>query len=159
MRKVLLQVDTWLEAASVHAAERNFPTTVLMTARLAPDQWPFARHVGCSCDCATQLAALLSGREDEPKHTNTEKTFEELSGRIRSAVQYLDGFSAKDFDRDPSWTRAWWYDQVMAADDFFLENGLPNFFFHLSHAYAILRHNGIRLVKEDFLGPMSLKNA
>jgi hypothetical protein len=106
------------------------------------------------------VAARLAGKE-APSHPDTEQTLEELRARIRTVVTYLEGYSASDFEKavtqvitQPRWggkVRG----KVMSGADYFREHGMPNFFFHLTHAYAILRHNGVGLGKRDFLGPLS----
>jgi uncharacterized protein len=160
MKKQLGQLDKWLEAAETYAKTRSFDPNVLIGARLAPDQFAFARQVQATCDVAKLAASRLSGKE-APAHPDTEQTLEELRARVRAVVTYLDGFSAKDFEgaAERSVTQPRWEGKTMAGSDYFVEHGLPNFFFHLSHAYAILRHNGVPIGKRDYLGPVSLREA
>ena len=81
----------------------------------------------------------------------------ELRTRVAKVIAYLDGFSAKDFEGAATRviTQPRWEGKVMSGADYFLEHGLPNFFFHLTHAYAILRHSGVDVGKRDYLGPLS----
>jgi hypothetical protein len=158
MRKTLGQLDKWFDAATARANERSFDPNVFLGQRLAPDQFPFVKQVQIACDTAKLAASRLSGKE-APTSPDNEQTLDELRTRVRSVIGYLEGFSAKDFEgaatRVVSQPR--WEGKVMNGADYFLEHALPNFFFHVSHAYAILRHNGVGLGKRDYLGPLSLK--
>ena len=149
----------WLEAAgSAHAQAKSFDPNVFVGLRLAPDQFAFARQVQTACDTAKLAAARLAGK-DAPAHADTEQTLDELRARVKTVVAYLDGFTAKDFEgaatRVISQPR--WEGKTMNGADYFLEHATPNFFFHVTHAYAILRHNGVNVGKRDYLGPLSLR--
>lgn len=156
MKKMLGQLDKWLEAAAACAQAKKFDPNVFLTLRLAPDQFAFARQVQTACDTAKLVAARLAGK-DAPSHPDTEQTLDELRARVRLVVTYLDGFSARDFDGAAARviTQPRWEGKVMSGADYFLEHGLPNFFFHITHAYAILRHGGVSLGKRDYLGPLT----
>jgi len=156
MKKMLGQLDTWIEKAATFAQTKKFDTSVYLTLRLAPDQFAFARQVQTACDTAKLVAARLTGKE-APSHPDTEQTLDELRARVRALVTYIEGFSAKDFEGAATRviTQPRWEGKVMSGADYFLEHGVPNFFFHLTHAYAILRHNGVDLGKRDYLGPLS----
>jgi hypothetical protein len=158
MKKMLGQVDKWLDAAGAAAKTKSFDSNVLLTSRLAPDQFAFARQVQVACDTAKLTASRLSGKE-APTHPDTEQTLDELRVRVKSVIAYLDGFSAKDFEgaAKRTITQPRWEGKVMNGADYFIEHAVPNFFFHLSHAYAILRHNGVDVGKRDYLGPLSLR--
>jgi hypothetical protein len=158
MKKMLGQLDKWLEAAAAHAETKKFDPKVYLSLRLAPDQFAFAKQVQTACDTAKLVAARLAGGGKEaPAHADTEQTLDELHARVRAVVAYLDGFSAADFEGAAARviTQPRWEGKVMSGNDYFLEHGLPNFFFHLTHAYAILRHNGVSLGKRDYLGPLT----
>ncbi len=156
MKKMLGQLDKWLEKAAAVAQTKKFDTTVYLSLRLAPDQFAFARQVQTACDTAKLVAARLTGKE-APSHPDTEQTLDELRARVGAVVTYLEGFSAKDFEGAATRviTQPRWEGKVMSGADYFIEHGVPNFFFHLTHAYAILRHNGVDLGKRDYLGPLS----
>ena len=158
MKKMLRNLDKWLEAASAHAQKKSFDPNVFLTLRLAPDQFPFARQVQSACDTPKIASSRLSGKE-APSHPDTETTIEQLRERIASTLKYLDGFTAKDFEgaetrviQNPRWEG-----KTMTGDDYFREHAIPNFFFHLSHTYALLRHNGVNVGKRDYLGTLSLR--
>ncbi len=157
-RKQLTQMKVWLDHAQTHAKERSFESNVLLQARLAPDQFPFVRQVQAACDVAKLVAARLSGKE-APSHPDTEATLDELRARIDSVIAYLDGFSESDFAEaatrkvsQPRWEGKW-----MTGEDYFFQHGLPNFYFHTTTVYALLRHNGVVVGKRDYLGPLDLR--
>jgi hypothetical protein len=156
MKKMLGQLDKWLETTATHAQTKSIDPTIFLGLRLSPDQFAFARQVQTACDTAKLLAARLTGKE-APSHADTEKSLDDLRARVRLVVEYLDGFSAKDFEGTAtrSITTPRWEGKTMTGADYFLEHGLPNFFFHYTTAYAILRHNGVSLGKRDYLGPLT----
>lgn len=156
MKKQLGQLDKWLGTAAEHAQAKSFDPNVFIELRLAPDQFPFVKQVQTTCDTAKLAASRLTGKAAE-SHADTEQTLEELRARIRSVIGYLDGLSAKDFEgaaakviTQPRWEGKW-----MTGADFFVEHALPNFYFHLTTAYAILRHGGVKVGKRDYLGALS----
>ena len=156
MKKMLGQLDKWLEAAATYAETKKFDPKVYLTLRLAPDQFAFARQVQTACDTAKMVAARLTGKE-APAQSDTEATLDELRARVATVVTYLDGIPAADFAgaAERVITQPRWEGKVMSGADYFLEHGVPNFFFHITHAYAILRHNGVSIGKRDYLGPLS----
>jgi hypothetical protein len=156
MKRTLGQLDKWLDAATTHAQSRPFDPNMFVDFRLAPDQFPFVRQVRSACDTAKLAASRLSGKE-APIHPDTETTIDQLHTRVREVIAYLDGFSAKDFEAAATRvvTTPHWAGKVMSGDAYFVEHAIPNFFFHVTHAYAILRHGGVNLGKRDFLGTLS----
>lgn len=156
MKKQLGQLDTWLEAAATYAETKKFDPNVFVTARLAPDQFAFSRQVQATCDSAKLAASRLSGKE-APAHPDTETTLAELRTRVQSVIRYLDGFTAKDFNDAPTRTvtQPRWEGKTMTGADYFVEHALPNFYFHLTTAYALLRHNGVPVGKRDYLGALT----
>jgi hypothetical protein len=152
-KKQLGQLDKWLSTASDYAKSRNFDPNVYPTLRLAPDQFPLVRQVQIACDTVKIAVAYLTGKPAQPQE-DTETTIEELQARIRSIITLLDGLAATDFDdaatrvvSQPRWKGEW-----MTGEDYFIQHAMPNFFFHVTTAYAILRHNGVALGKRDYLG-------
>lgn len=158
MKKTLGQLDKWLEAGIAFASEKKIEQTTIANWRLAPDQFPLSRQVQICCDTAKLGISRLTGK-DAPSHPDTETTLDELRARVQSVIQYLDGFGAADFasteTREISQPR--WEGKVMTGHDYFLEHVLPNFFFHATHTYAILRHLGVNIGKRDYLGTLSLR--
>ena len=160
MKKMLGQIDTWLTTTAAHADAKKVEPAVFLGLRLAPDQFPLSRQIQIACDTAKVAAARLAGQE-APKHADTETTIAELQDRVRSVIAYLEGFSAKDFadgaTRVISQPR--WEGKTMTGADYFVEHSVPNFFFHATTAYAILRSNGVTLGKRDYLGKRTMSAA
>src|SRR5690348_18246890 len=96
-RKILTQVDGWLDKAEAHAVQKKFDSKIYLGFRLSPDQFAFARQVQTACDTAKLAASRLSGKE-APSHPDTEQTLAELKTRVQAVVTYLDGFTQKDFE-------------------------------------------------------------
>jgi hypothetical protein len=159
MNKMLGQLDGWLEAATAHAQSRSFDPNNYLSLRLAPDQFPFVRQVQTACDTAKLATARIAGKE-APSHPDTEATMAELRARIASVRGWLDGFSAKDFEEAATRvvSQPRWEGKVLSGADYFVEHAIPNFFFHVTHAYAILRHAGVHLGKKDYLGRLSFRD-
>jgi len=158
MNKMLGQLDKWLDAAAAHAKTKSFEPATILGYRLAPDQFAFTRQVQITCDTVKLGASRLTGKE-APSHADTEQTIEELQARVRAVRAYLDGFSAADFAGTATRvvTQPRWEGKTMTGADYFMEHVVPNFYFHLNHAYAILRHVGVPLGKRDYLGALSLQ--
>lgn len=158
MKKMLGQLDQWLDTAAAFAEAKKFDPSLFLGFRLAPDQFAFVRQVQGACDAAKLAASRLTGKE-APKNDDSEKTLDELHARVRATIAYLDGFTAKDFDNAATAvvTQPRWEGKTMTGADYFIEHAMPNFFFHLTTAYAILRHNGVNVGKRDYLGALSLK--
>jgi hypothetical protein len=153
MKKQLGQLDKWLGTASEYAKSKNFDPAVFPTLRLAVDQFPLTRQVQICCESAKLAASYLSGKPAE-SYPDSEQTIEELQTRVRSTIAYLDSFTPGDFANaatavvsQPRWKGEW-----MTGADYLVQHALPNFFFHLTTAYAILRHNRVGLGKRDYLG-------
>jgi hypothetical protein len=151
--KTLKNLDQWIEKAIAHAQAKKFEPDVLVEARLAPDQYTFARQIQSACDQAKYAAAYLSGQK-APSHPDTEKTIPELRARIQTCLTYIEGFKASDFagseDRhvSPPWLKGKW----VLGLDWLSTLAIPNFYFHVTTAYAILRHNGVDIGKMDYIG-------
>jgi hypothetical protein len=158
MKKQLGQLDKWLELAANHAKAKSFDPSLFLGFRLAPDQFAFARQVQITCDTAKLVAARLSGKE-APKHEDNEKSLEDLRARVQTVIAYLGGFTAKDFEQAATRvvTQPRWEGKTMLGAHYFLEHGQPNFFFHLTTTYALLRHNGVEIGKKDYLGPLTFQ--
>jgi uncharacterized protein len=158
MKKLLGTASTWLDKATAHAAAKKFDVNTLVHARLAPDMFPLARQVQSACDQAKFTAARLAGK-DAPSHPDTEQTIDELKKRLATVQAYLDTFKPEDFagveSRTVSHPR--WEGKSMTALNYFIENSQPNFYFHVTMAYAILRQNGVDLGKRDYLGAMTFR--
>jgi len=156
IKKQLGQVGKWLDAAEATAKEKSFDPNLFLGFRLSPDQFAFARQIQICCDTVKLGASRLTGKA-APAHPDTEQTLGELSARVQSVVEYLDGFSEKDFEgaATATVTQPRWEGKTMTGADYFLEHVVPNFFFHLTTTYAILRHNGVAIGKRDYLGALT----
>ena len=156
--KMLNGLDKWLEAAATHAQKKSFDANVLVNARLAPDQYPLVKQVQSACDAAKSAAARLTGKEP-PKHPDTEQSMDELRARVRTCVSYLETFKPADFAgaETRSLDLPFLEGKKILGTDYLCELALPNFYFHLVTAYAILRHNGVDLGKRDFIGSLNLR--
>jgi hypothetical protein len=156
--KMLNNLNHCLDKGAAYADAKRFESTVLCQARLAPDQFNLIRQVQIACDNAAIGAARLAGR-DLPRFPDEEKTLPELKARIEKAIAYLKTFNSKDFAgaEERTVTQPWWNGKTMNGHDFFHQVALPNFFFHVTTAYSILRHNGVDIGKADYLGHIELK--
>lgn len=156
MKKLLGSLDTCLEKATADAAARKYDVDVLLQSRLSPDMFPLVQQIQAVCDQAKYAAGRTTGQE-LPSHPDTETSVTELRGRIALVRAYLDGFTEADFAKsaERTVTTPRWQGKKMAAPTYFVEHALPNFFFHLSMAYAILRHNGVPVGKKDYLGAIT----
>jgi hypothetical protein len=154
----LKNLDAVLSKAERYAESRGFDVNNIIGARLAPDMLPFVAQVRIACDNAKTAAANLSGKP-APKHEDTEKTFEELHGRIAKALAFVDSLSEADFSQvqaDQKVKLAYPPGKGLRAADYVIMRTLPNFYFHVVTAYDILRHSGVDLGKSDYLGPLPL---
>ena len=143
-----------LDKGVAYAEAKKFDSTVLVNARLAPDMFPLAKQVQIACDMVKNGAARLAGQE-APKFDDNEQTVDELKARIAKTIDYVKSLPANAFDgsedRDvkiPLPNRTLEFKGL----DYLRQFLLPNFFFHISMAYALLRHNGVDIGKRDFLG-------
>lgn len=158
-QKMLNNLDTWLGLGVEYAGKKKFDPAVLLNSRLAPDQYPLLRQIQAACDQAKAAAARLTGQEP-PKHPDTEVTLEEIKARIQTVRTYLSGFSEKDFVGAETRLIGLPFapGKGMIGSDYTQEMALPNFYFHVAMAYAILRHNGVDLGKSHFISGLTLRD-
>jgi hypothetical protein len=153
-RQGLAALSAILDKTEAQCAERKIDPAVLMADRLAPDMFAFTRQVQLACDFAKNGAARLAGREP-PKFEDGEKTVAELKDRIARTLAYLDTTPASDIDGSEDRTitlNIAGQSMTFQGQPYLLHFALPNFYFHQTAAYAILRHNGIQIGKRDFIG-------
>jgi hypothetical protein len=156
--KTLQNLQQWMDKAAAHAAAKSFELDVLVQARLAPNAFGFAQQVQSACDQAKYAAAYLGGKQP-PSHPDTEQTFAELKQRIQKCLSFLESVPARDLaggdDRKvaPPWLGGKW----LRGGDYLTHVAVPNFFFHATMAYAILRHNGVELGKMDYIGSLPVQ--
>ncbi|HWP11036.1 MAG TPA: DUF1993 domain-containing protein [Ramlibacter sp.] len=153
-RGMLGNLSHILDKAVAHAEAKKFDPSVLLQFRLAPDMLPFTRQIQIACDSAKNGVARISGVE-APRFEDTETTFAQLKDRIQRTLDYLGTVPADRLDgtEDKEITFPAGRDttRTMAAEAYLKHWALANFFFHITMAYAILRHNGVELGKADYL--------
>ena len=156
-KNTLTQLEKWLDAAVAYAKTKSIEPTVLLNSRLAPDQYPLVRQIQSVCDTAKFTPARLTGKEP-PKHPDTEQTVEELRTRIHAVLEYISGYKPEDFagTETRQVNLPWLEGKYVLGADYVSQLQLPNFYFHATLAYEILRHNGVPLGKSDYIGHISL---
>jgi hypothetical protein len=152
--RTLTNLAAILDKAAAHCEAKKIDPAVLVNARLFPDMFPLSRQVQIATDVAKGGAARLAG-QDPPAYEDKESTFPELIARVRKTIEYLKSFRAEQLDGTEE-----------KAITLKMRNGerhfqglpyvqsfvLPNVYFHVATAYNILRHNGVEIGKQDFLG-------
>jgi hypothetical protein len=152
--RMLSNMSAWLDKADAHAAAKKFDPSVYLGTRLAPDMLNFTKQIQIACDTAKFCVARLAGIE-APKFDDAESSLAELRARIDATIAYLKSVPAAQIDgsedkeitiprRDGS--------MLMKGEAYLKHYALPNFFFHVTTAYALLRHNGVEVGKPDYLG-------
>ncbi len=152
--RILENLAAILKKAEAHAEAKGFDAAVLVNARLAPDMFPLARQIQIASDSAKGCAARLAGVEP-PTYLDTETTFAELQERIAKTIAFLKGLAAEQIDGSEDHTitlKLRGTEVSFVGQPYLLNFVLPNFYFHATAAYLILRHNGVELGKMDFLG-------
>jgi hypothetical protein len=143
-----------LTKAAAQAEARKIDPNAYLQARLYPDMFPLTRQVQIACDFAKGAVARLASA-DMPTYEDTETTFEDLKARVDKTIAYIAGIDPKAIDgsedKDIALVRRG-ETSVFKGQPYLLEQALPNFFFHITTAYDILRHNGVEIGKKDFLG-------
>jgi len=152
--RALTNLSTILKKGETYAQARKIEPAVLVNARLYPDMFPLTRQVQIASDTAKGCASRLAGQEP-PSYLDTEQTFAELYARIDKTIAHLK--SLKPAQIDGSEERAIelkMRDRTLhlKGQGYLFDRSLPNLFFHITTAYAILRHNGVEIGKKDFLG-------
>jgi hypothetical protein len=156
----LKNLETCLDKADRYAVAKKFDTGVLMTSRLAPDMQPFTYQVQSACDYVKAAAAWLSG-QTPPRHEDNEQTMDELRARVQKTVAFAESVKEAQY-AEASKTKvklSWAPGKIIGGEDYLLQMTIPNTFFHIAMAYAILRHNGVDIGKMDFLGSVNLVDA
>ena len=158
--KMLQNLSACLVKGALQAEAKKFDVSVLLNARLAPDQFNLIRQVQIATDTAKLAVARLIGKLDEaPKHADDETSLEELQARIQSVIAYLASVKAEDFagaaERHISQPR--WEGKYLTGFEFAVQHAIPNVYFHITTVYSILRHNGVDVGKKDYLGAMPYK--
>jgi len=153
-RQMLTSLSAILDKAAAYAAEKKIDPNTLLTARLYPNMFTLTRQIQTATDHAKGATARLAGIE-VPKFADEEKTFDELKARIAKTLDFIGSVSATKFDGSEERTislKAGPRELSFKGQTYLLGFALPNFFFHVTTAYDILRHNGLDIGKGDFIG-------
>ena len=152
--RMLNNLLAWLDKAQAHAEARKFDPNNYLGLRLAPDMLPFARQIQIASDAAKGCVGRLAGVE-LPKWEDTEASLDDLRARVKKTIDYVQSFDAAQIDGTEAkeivlQMRA---GEVRFTGENYLKHfALPNFYFHVTTAYALLRHAGVEVGKRDYLG-------
>jgi hypothetical protein len=154
-KQMLGGVNDILGKAQAYCTEKKIEPQVLLSARLFPDMFPLRRQVQIACDFARGVSARLAG-VDVPLNDDKEETIDELQALIVRTLTFLDSLRAAQFDASedrqivtrPGTPK----EKKFSGQNYLLTYGLPQFFFHVTTTYAILRHNGLEVGKRDYMG-------
>lgn len=157
MSKMLRNLDGWLTKAVAYAESRSFDPENFVGLRLAPDQFPLVRQIQAACDAAKAGAARLAG-VDVPSHPDEETTIKELRERIAKTLAFLETIGPDKLEgrEDTEVVLPFLDGQKIKAQDYLYELSQPNFYFHVTTAYAILRQAGVEVGKRDYVGSLRL---
>ncbi len=152
-KKMLTNLSSILKKGAEFAADKKIDEKVLVESRLAPDMLPLAKQVQIACDQVKMGMSRLSGVE-APKHPDTETTFAQLQERIAQTIAYIDSIGSEQVDRTEAKEikfaiKEWNFEFV--GEQYLFTWIVPNFYFHVTTAYNILRHNGVQIGKMDYL--------
>ncbi len=154
-QQMLGSLDQLLEKAEVHATERKIDPAALLQARLFPDMFPLLRQVQIACDFAKGVSGRLAGVE-LPVFDDQEQSFADLRALVAKALAFIGSLEAAQFDgsetREIVLRPGTPKERKIAGQAYLLSYGLPQFFFHVTTAYALLRHNGVEVGKRDYMG-------
>ena len=157
--KFLGAVSGWLDKLEADATARKYAPGVILNYHMAPDQYSFLKQIQAACDTAKFAVAKMAGK-DAPAHADTEVTVADLRARLATVITYLNTFTPADFVgcEERSCTHVWMGGKTLRAGDYLDHFVLPNFHFHMSTAYTILRHNGLHVGKMDYLVSLPFQN-
>ncbi|SAK54310.1 PF09351 domain protein [Caballeronia hypogeia] len=147
-------METYLNKAERFANAKKFDAAVLLSTRLAPDMGSLLYQIQSACDYLKGGAAWLSGQEP-PRHEDNEQTLDEARARLRKTIDFAESVTAPQYaDAASRIVKVSWVPGKLTGEKYLLQIVIPNIYFHVSMAYAILRANGVDLVKKDFIGPV-----
>src|SRR2546421_12652138 len=151
---MLRNLSTLIDKAEAHCAAKKIEPVALTTARLFPDMFPFTRQVQIACDTAKGAVARLAG-VDIPKHEDTEQTLGELKQRIAKTIDFILSVNPEKIDgsdEKPIVLKLGGRDVTFTGMQYLLGHAYPNFYFHVTTAYDILRANAVEIGKRDYIG-------
>ena len=154
-KQMLTALSEVLKKGEAYAQQRKFDSVTLLQSRLFPDMLPLVRQVQIACDFAQSVPMRIAGLE-VAAYEDTEQTFAELQQRISKTLVLIDGFTAAQLEGSavkevvlrPGTPK----EKKLSVEDYALKYGMPQFFFHITTAYNLLRHNGVEIGKKDFMG-------
>ncbi|WP_282274762.1 DUF1993 domain-containing protein [Stenotrophomonas sp. PS02297] len=156
LKQMLGALSGVLAKAEAHAAEKKIEPAALLGARLFPDMFPLVRQVQIAADFAKGISSRLGNTEVPSWPDDAEAGFAELQALIAKALAHLDSFRAEQFEgsesREIVLRAGTPKEKKLQGDVYLLQYGLPQFFFHVTTSYAILRHNGLEIGKRDYMG-------
>jgi hypothetical protein len=152
---MLLALSDVLKKGEEHAQNRKFDPAVLLQSRLFPDMLPLVRQVQIACDFAKSVPARIAGVE-VAAYEDSEQSFAELQQRIAKTLALVEGMTAEQLNGStvkevvlrPGTPK----EKKLTVEDYALKYGMPQFFFHVTTAYNLLRHNGVEIGKKDYMG-------
>ena len=150
----LKNLSAILDKAQAHAEGRKIDPAALLNFRLYPDMFPMKRQVQVACDTAKAAVARLAGVE-VPRHEDNEETFSELKARIAKTIEFIQTLKPAQIDGSEEKNihlKLGGREVDFKGMQYLLGQALPNFYFHVTTAYDILRHNGVELAKRDYIG-------
>jgi hypothetical protein len=154
-QQLLGSLDQLLAKAEAHASDRKIDPDALLQARLFPDMFPLAKQVQIACDFAKGVCGRLAGAE-LPVFDDQEKTFADLRALVARTLAFIGGLQAVQFDgsetREIVLRPGTPKERRLDGQSYLLHYGLPQFFFHVTTAYDLLRHNGVEVGKRDYMG-------
>ena len=154
-KQMLLALSDVLKKGEEHAQNRKFDPAVLLQSRLFPDMLPLVRQVQIACDFAKSVPARVAGVE-VAAYEDSEQSFAELQQRIAKTLALIEGMTAEQLNGSavkevvlrPGTPK----EKKLTVEDYALKYGMPQFFFHVTTAYNLLRHNGVEIGKKDYMG-------
>ena len=156
LKQMLTALSEVLAKAEAHATEKKIDPAALLGARLFPDMFPLVRQVQIAADFAKGISSRLSNTEVPSWPDNPQAGFAELQELLTKALALVDSFSAEQFDgsesREIVLRPGTPKEKKLPGNVYLLQYGLPQFFFHVTTSYAILRHNGVEIGKRDYMG-------
>jgi len=155
LKQILVALSEVLKKGEEHAQQRKFDPVILLQSRLFPDMLPLVRQVQIACDFAKSVPARIAGIE-VATYDDTEQSFAELQQRISKTLALINALSAaqlnastvKEIVLRPGTPK----EKKLSVEDYALKYGMPQFLFHVTTAYNLLRHNGVEIGKKDFMG-------
>ena len=154
-KQLLTAMKTILATTAADAAAKSINADAFLQARLFPDMFPLVKQVQIACDFARGISARLAG-VDVPAHEGTEASFADLDALLAMTLAFIDGLDAAKFEgaesRDVVLRPGTPKERKLGGQAYLSTYGLPQFFFHATTTYAILRHNGAAIGKKDYMG-------